>query len=143
VDLLNQAIARDGAFVLAYCWLALAHDSLYFQEVDRTSERLALANAAINSAFRLKPDLGEAHLALASHLYYGYFDYDRARAELAITQRTLPSNPQVFQLAGVIEPAAGPLVGDRAQSRARKQARSPKRFYHGYCCDYLSASARL
>jgi TolB-like protein/cytochrome c-type biogenesis protein CcmH/NrfG len=107
VDLLNQAIARDPAFVLAYCWLALAHDSLYFQGVDHTPERLALANAAINSAFHLRPDSGEAHLALARHLYYGYFDYDHARAELAIAQRTLPNNPWVFQLAGVIDRRQG------------------------------------
>src|SRR6184192_2613857 len=34
VDLLNQAIARDPRFVLAYCRLAEAHDDLYFQNVD-------------------------------------------------------------------------------------------------------------
>jgi TolB-like protein/class 3 adenylate cyclase len=96
VDLLNQAVARDPAFVLAYCRLALAHDSLYFTGVDHTPERLALAKSAIDSAFRLKPDSGEAHLALAWHLYYDNFDYDRARAELAIAQRTLPNNPEVF-----------------------------------------------
>src|SRR5947207_6022190 len=31
VELLNQAIARDPAFLLAYCRLAEAHDELYFQ----------------------------------------------------------------------------------------------------------------
>jgi serine/threonine protein kinase/Tfp pilus assembly protein PilF len=107
VDLLNQAIARDPAFVLAYCRLALAHDTLYFQGVDRTPERLALAKSAIDSAFRLKPDSGEAHLALAWHLYYGYFDYDRARTELAIAQRTLPNNPRVFEFAGIIDRRQG------------------------------------
>src|SRR5437667_9776117 len=61
VDLLNQAIARDPAFLLAYCRLASAHDSLYFQGFDRTPARLALAKSAIDAAFRLKPDAGEAH----------------------------------------------------------------------------------
>src|SRR6266498_3866772 len=107
VDLLNQAIARDPAFLLAYCRLAVAHDTLYFQNVDHTSGRLALANSAINSAFRLKPDSGEAHLALASHFYWGYFDYDRARAELGIAQRTLPNNPRVFELTGFIDRRQG------------------------------------
>ena len=36
---------------------------------DRTPERLALAEAAIEAAFRLRPDAGEAHLARAEHLY--------------------------------------------------------------------------
>ena len=79
VDLLNQAVARDPGFLLAYCRLAQAHDELYYRSVDRTPNRLALAKAAIDAAFRLKPDSGEAHLALAGHLYHGYFDYDRAR----------------------------------------------------------------
>jgi TolB-like protein len=118
VDLLNQAIARDPAFVLAYCRLALAHDSLYFEGVDHTPERLALAKSAIDSAFRLKPDSGEAHLALAWHLYYGNFDYDRARAELAIAQRTLPNNPEVFYLVGLI---------DRRQGRWADAVRNQKR----------------
>src|SRR4029077_7718900 len=82
VALLDQAVARDPSFLLAWCRLANAHDQIYFQEVDRTPARLALAKSAIDSAFRLKPDSGEGHLALASHLYYGYFDFDRARAEL-------------------------------------------------------------
>ena len=118
VDLLNQAIARDPAFLLAYCRLASAHDSLYFQGFDRTPARLALAKSAIDAAFRLKPDAGEAHLALASHLYYGYFDYDRARAELAVAQRTLPNNPQLFELEGFI---------DRRQGRWSEAVRNAKR----------------
>src|SRR5437016_10211255 len=96
VDLLNEAIARDREFLRAYCWLARAHDTLYFGDIDRTPGRLDLANSAINSAFRLKPDSGEAHLALAVHRYWGYFDYDRALAELASAQRTLPNDPEIL-----------------------------------------------
>src|SRR5437667_5133189 len=62
VDLLNRAVARDPSFLEAYCKLAFAHDVLY-SEVDRTPARLVMAKAAIDSAFRLKPDSGEAHLA--------------------------------------------------------------------------------
>src|SRR5437764_2526558 len=97
VELLNQAIARDPAFPLAYCRLAEAHDELYFQNGDHTPSRLELANAAINSAFRLKPDSAGANLALARHLYHGYFDYDHARDELAIAARTLPNDARIFE----------------------------------------------
>src|SRR6266568_1259933 len=68
VQLLNAAIGREPAFLLAYCRLAEAHDALYFQGVDHTPARLDLANSAINAAFRLKPDSGEAHLALATSI---------------------------------------------------------------------------
>ncbi len=107
LDLLNQAVGRDPTFLLAYCWLARAHDTFYNTQVDHTPSRLALAKSAIDSAFRLKPDSGEAHLALAVHLYWGYFDYDRAGAELAIARRTLPNNPQVFEVTGLIDRRQG------------------------------------
>src|SRR3989440_10225996 len=64
VELLNKAVARDPNFFLAYCQLAFAHDLVYQQETDRTPARLDLAKSAIDSAFRLRPDSGEAHLAL-------------------------------------------------------------------------------
>ena len=58
---------------------------------------------AIDSAFRLRPDSGEAHLALAFHLYSGYSDYGRARVELTLAQQSLPNNPQVYELAGSLD----------------------------------------
>ena len=103
IELLNQAIARDSAFLLGYCSLAHAHDELYLEKIDRTPSRLELAKSAINSAFRLKPDSGEAHLALATHLYHGYLDYDHARDELDIASRTLPNNARIFEWSGYID----------------------------------------
>ena len=102
VDLLNQAIARDPSFFPAYCLLAFTHDQLYFIGGDHTPARLALAEAAIQSAVRLRPDAGEAHLARAENLYRGYLDYDGALAELEIARRTLPNDPHVFELTGYI-----------------------------------------
>src|SRR4029077_6671199 len=87
VELLNKAIARDPNFILAYSQLAFAHDLVYEQGVDRTAARLALAKSAIDSAFRLRPDSGEAHLALGWHLYLGHAENDRARTELALAQQ--------------------------------------------------------
>src|SRR5438034_8232703 len=87
VDLLNKAVARDPNFFLAYCQLAFLHDLIYQQGIDHTPGRLALAQSAIDSAFRLRPDSGEAHLALGWHLYWGYSEYDRARAEVAVARQ--------------------------------------------------------
>jgi TolB-like protein len=101
-ELLNKAVSRDPNFFLAYCQLALAHDLIH-TVTDSTPARLAMAKSAIDSAFRLRPDSGEAHLALASHLYLGYTDYDRARAELTLAQQSLPNSPQVYDLAGSMD----------------------------------------
>ena len=64
--------------------------------------RLALAETAIQAAFRLRPDAGEAHFARAANLYMGYLDYDGALAELAIAGQGLPNDPKVFELKGYI-----------------------------------------
>jgi TolB-like protein/predicted Ser/Thr protein kinase/Tfp pilus assembly protein PilF len=102
-DLLNQAVAYDPAFFQAYCQLALVHDELYQFRFDHTPARLALAEIAIQAAFRLRPDAGEAHLARAQHLYSGYLDYDGALAELETARQTLPNAPRLFELKGLIE----------------------------------------
>jgi TolB-like protein/class 3 adenylate cyclase/Tfp pilus assembly protein PilF len=107
VRLLNQAIERDPAFALAYYQLVLAHDLLYFGGTDHTPARLALADSAIQSLTRLRPDSGEAHLALANHLYLGYLDYDQAREELKLAQQSLPNDPLVFETLGYIDRRQG------------------------------------
>src|SRR5213593_3761224 len=102
-DLLNQAVAHDSTFFQAYCQLAWVHDELYRFRFDRTPERLALAEAAIGAAFRLRPDAGEAHLSRAGHLYRGYRDYDGALAELEIARQALPNDARLFELNAYIE----------------------------------------
>jgi TolB-like protein/Tfp pilus assembly protein PilF len=118
VELLNQAIAQDPAFLLAYCQLARAHDAIYWNALDHTQGRLELAKSAVNSALRLNPDSGEAHFASALHFYYGYLDYDRARDELAGALRTLPNNARIFELNGYI---------DRRQARWNDAVRNLER----------------
>ncbi|HEX9628695.1 MAG TPA: hypothetical protein VF961_01660, partial [Pyrinomonadaceae bacterium] len=106
-DLLNQAVARDPSFFQAYCQLASTHNRLYFFGDDRTPARLALAEAAIQAAFRLRPNAGEAHLARAENLYEGYLDYDGALAELEIAAQTLSNEPRLFELEGYIQRRQG------------------------------------
>ena len=107
VRLLNQAVERDPAFALAYYQLAEAHDVIYLQGIDHTPARLAMANGAIQSLARLRPNSGEAHLALAKHLYWCYHDYDRAREELTLAQKSLPNDPMPFQILGYIDRRQG------------------------------------
>jgi serine/threonine protein kinase/tetratricopeptide (TPR) repeat protein len=107
VDLLNQAVARDPSFFQAYCELANAHDLLYFFRDDHTPARLALAEEAIKTAFRLRPDSGEAHLAEAENLYRGHLNYKAALAELEIAGQKLPNNAQVFEMKGYIQRRQG------------------------------------
>jgi TolB-like protein/class 3 adenylate cyclase/Tfp pilus assembly protein PilF len=107
VRLLDEAVHRDPSFFLAYYQLAHAHDAIYQIGFDHTPARLAMADAAIQSLRRLRPDAGETRLALAKHLYFGYLDYDRARQELTAAQRALPNNADAFLFAAFIDRRQG------------------------------------
>jgi serine/threonine-protein kinase len=103
IELLDQAVKRDPSFFDAYCQLAYAHEYLYaIGGFDHTSARLALAEAALQAATRLRPDATETHLARAQYLYHGLRDYAGALAELEIARRALPNDPRLFELTGYI-----------------------------------------
>jgi serine/threonine-protein kinase len=104
---LGEAVARDPHFLLAWCLLSRVHAEMYWQGHDHTPARLDLANAAVQTALRLQPDAGEAHLALADYYYHGSRDYGRARTELATARRTLPNNAEVFEYTGYIDRREG------------------------------------
>jgi TolB-like protein/Tfp pilus assembly protein PilF len=105
--LLDEAVSRDPHFVLAWCLLADVHGAIYKQGYDHTPARLELANAAVQTALRLQPESGEAHLALANYHYQGFRDYVHARTELAIARSTLPNNAKVFEYTGYIDRREG------------------------------------
>ena len=127
-DLLSQAVTHDSSFFQAYCLLSHTHDLLYFFGFDRTPERLASAESAIQAAFRLRPDSGEAHLARAENLYRGYLDYDGALAELELARQSLPNDPMVFELKGYIERRRGKQQ-DALQNLERAVDLDPRNFF--------------
>ena len=102
IELLNQAVARDPAFFEAYYQLVYAQGWAYSVYGDHTPGRLALAEAALQAATRLRPDAGETHLARANYLYYCLRDYNGALAELEAARRSLPNDPRIFELSGYI-----------------------------------------
>jgi TolB-like protein/class 3 adenylate cyclase/Tfp pilus assembly protein PilF len=149
-ELLNQAVARDPHFLLAYCRLVFAHDVLYLTNLDHTASRRALGEAAVQSALRLQPHSGETHLAIARHLYSGYLDYDRAKQELAIAEPMLPNSSELLELKGYIERRRGHW-DEAARSLQKAIELDPLNFFvvsqlstiHHYMRDYAQAAAVL
>ena len=127
LDLLNQSVVRDPSFFRASCQLAFVHDALYFFGHDHTPARLALAEAAIQAASGLNPDAGELHLARAWNLYWGYLDYHGALAEVEVARRTLPNDPQILLLTGLIQRRQGHWE-ESTRSLERAAERDPRNF---------------
>ena len=105
IELLDKAVTRDPGFLLAYYKLAKAHDFLNFY-TDLPAQ-LREAQKAIDAATQLAPHSAETHLARAVHQYWGYRDYDGARAELAMARRSLPNDVRIPQLNGYIDQRQG------------------------------------
>jgi tetratricopeptide (TPR) repeat protein len=61
----------------------------------------------VKEALKLNQNLPEAHLAAGSYFYDCCRDYDKARAHLAMAERSLPNNADVLVLAGYIDRGQG------------------------------------
>jgi len=107
VHLLEQAIARDPQFALAYCSLAEAHLYMYRFNWDMTPTRLAQANEAAETALQLAPQLPQSHLAKAQYYYYGLHDYERTQRELAAAPSPSADNARFVDLAALTERRLG------------------------------------
>jgi len=128
IRLLDQAVAHDPEFYLAYCQLARAHEQLYFLGGDHTPARIAQARQAVEKALSLAPERGEAHLAAAYVSYHCERDYKTALAELAIARQGLPNDSAIPELAGFIARRQG-RWSDSIENTERAAALDPRNFW--------------
>src|SRR5881398_1822525 len=61
IALLQEAVARDRQFAVAWCLLSRLHARMYTAGYDHTVERFKQSYAAIEAASRFDPDAGELH----------------------------------------------------------------------------------
>ena len=107
LPLLEQALARDPEFVLAHYLVSRIHGELFWFGYDKSWARLAKSKEAAETALRLRPEMGEGHLALAFYYYYSARDYEAAIRELTLAQRALPNESDVASALGIIERRRG------------------------------------
>jgi serine/threonine-protein kinase len=91
VKLFEKATELDPSFALAYANLSIVHSRTYFFGLDQTEERLNRSRAAADRALELKPDLPDAHQALALYYYWGLLDYDRAAEVFETLKKSWPN----------------------------------------------------
>ena len=100
--LIEEAVERDPTFALAYALKSRLHSEVYWFGYDKSRAHLEKANTAAETALKLQPDLGEAHLAKAFYYYYGFRRYDTARAHVTSALRAIPNNADVLIAAAAI-----------------------------------------
>ena len=97
-SLYQRAIEEDPNFALAWVQLGRTHTSFFWYGLDRSSQRLTLAEQAFRHALELRPGLPEAHLYLADYDFKGRGDATAALAEFAIAERSMTRNPDFYFL---------------------------------------------
>ncbi|MEO6971735.1 MAG: hypothetical protein ABI217_12675, partial [Chthoniobacterales bacterium] len=107
LPLLEQALARDPQFALAHYLTSRIHGELFWFGYDKSRARLAQSKAAAETVLRLRPGMGEGHLALAFYHYYSGRDYESAIRELTLAQHALPNESDVASALGMIERRRG------------------------------------
>ena len=101
IPLLENAIARDPRFTLAYCVLG---------DAQFTLDDPIKGKAAIDTALRISPNSAEAHLVLAKYLIRlsdREEDVSAGEKELRIAAVELPGRAEVFNLRAEVEQQRG------------------------------------
>ncbi len=105
LEMYRKAVELDPGFALAYSQLSRSNTEIYWH-FSQKEEYLKNARAAVETAFKLAPDLPEAHIALGSFHYHAR-EYEKALGEFAIAEQKLPNNPDLLQEMGYVQRRQG------------------------------------
>ena len=100
IKLYQQAVDLDPNFALARARISLCANHIF--GYHQAPHWKAKARAEAEEALRLRPELGEARLALTHWHLWGEHDYDRALGELQRTAELLPNSAEVPLTAAFI-----------------------------------------
>jgi serine/threonine protein kinase/tetratricopeptide (TPR) repeat protein len=123
IKLYQQAVDLDPRFALARARLSLCASEVYYS--DAPDAWKARARTEAEEAVRLRPNLGEAHLALTHCYLWGDGNYDRALAELSRAAELLPNSPEVPVTAAYIYKRQNRLR-DRIAALLRAETLDPR-----------------
>jgi TolB-like protein/DNA-binding winged helix-turn-helix (wHTH) protein len=106
VRALDEAVAIDPSFAVAWALLARTHAFLAFGGDARDDHRAA-AHAALDKALALNPDLAEVQLAEGTLKYYVDRDYVAAERAVKGVHARWPNNADALHSLGLIERRLG------------------------------------
>jgi TolB-like protein len=105
-QLYERALQLDPNFALAAASYSRLESWIY-HTYEPIAERAERSRSLANRALQLQPDLPEGHLALGFSIYYVERDFNRALGELALAQKGLPNESEVYLAIGAIQRRQG------------------------------------
>ncbi|NQV30896.1 MAG: hypothetical protein HQ508_08415 [Candidatus Marinimicrobia bacterium] len=110
IVLLEDAIALDPTFILAYGRLVAIYTNEYFNGFDPDGEFLERARTYLGRMAELASDSPDYHLAKGFYHYYSERDYEAAMAEFGIARISQPNNSELFWAMGLVKRRMGEWV---------------------------------
>jgi len=98
IEMFNKAIALDPDFAPAYAQISRAFSWMY--QDDKSDSWIQKAKIAVENAFRLDPELPEAHHAQGVFYYYCLRDYELALEQYEIVHKSQPNNSEILAAIG-------------------------------------------
>ncbi|HCO95168.1 MAG TPA: hypothetical protein DIU00_14650, partial [Phycisphaerales bacterium] len=105
IEMFNKAITLDPDFAPAYAQLSRACSWMY--QNDKSDSWIQKAKNAVENAFRLDPDLPEAHHALGGFYYNCHRDYNLALNQYEIVRKSQPNNSEIIAAIGNVQRRQG------------------------------------
>jgi tetratricopeptide (TPR) repeat protein len=136
-QLYAQAIALDPTFALAHARASITDSNIFLYTQEPQSKPKARGEA--ETALRLAPGLGEAHLAMGLYLYWIEKNFDEALKEFSNAAIALPNNAETLAYTGLIYRRQGHWH-DAFASFARAESLDPRNpaLAHNAPANYLS-----
>jgi len=104
----ERAIEEDPKFALAWAALSRAHTRAFWEGRDRIGEQhLEKARDAASTAFKLMPDLPQAHFAMGYFYMYGTREHEKSLAALVEAARGMPGSSEVQQAIAEVQRRVG------------------------------------
>ena len=99
IGLLAEATERDPQFAVAWSYAARAHSIIVGIGLDRGGTHARQAEAAVERAFELNPELPEAYFAKAE-FFYRTARLEQAERQIALALPGMPNSAPLLTLAG-------------------------------------------
>jgi tetratricopeptide (TPR) repeat protein len=102
----ERAIEEDPKFAIAWAALSRAHSRAYWDGINMIDGREKARDAAA-TAFKLVPDLPQAHFAMGYFYMYVTREHAKSLAELAIAARDMPGSSDLQETIAVVQGRTG------------------------------------
>ncbi len=108
-QLFEKAVGLDPDFAAAWTALSIMYIWRYYSEpmelidISEHENLKAKARFVLDEAFRIDPDLPEAHMALGYYYYYGEEDYARALENFVKARDLQPSETEIIEAIALIK----------------------------------------